>query len=308
MPRLTVFTPTYNRADVLGRVYVCLHEQTYRDFKWVIIDDGSTDQTSDLVAAFTEAADFPIEYHYQENRGKHVATNRAVAMCDTELFIIADSDDAFTKDAIEILVREWDAIPDKAAFKGVTCRVFEHDTGAPVGAAFPAERFDSTDEIAYFKLKMRSEKWMLFKTEALRAYPFPEIEDAHFYPETVTWQLMAKQYKTRYIDRCLREYYRDTTNSVTKGNSHRRYRENIHLWAHFINDESRFFWCYPKRFIQSYVGLSRDGFLNGYGAGEILGIANTGWKRFCAMVWMPFGWILYKRARRADAATLDRRN
>ncbi len=295
MPRLTVFTPTYNREATLNRVFECLQQQSYRDFKWLIIDDGSKDHTQEFVDSWIDIASFPIEYHFQENRGKHIATNRAVQMCGTELFIIADSDDAFTKNALEVLVREWDEIPDKTVFKGVSCRVFDHETGNPIGKAFPKERFDSTDEIAYFKLKMRSEKWTLFKTEALKEFPFPEIRDAHFYPETVTWQLMARKYKTRYINQCLREYYRDTGNSVTNSIGSRRYRENIHLWTHFINNEMGYFWCYPKRFIQSFVGLARDGFLNGYHVKDILSIPNTAWKRFCAIIWLPAGYVLYKR-------------
>lgn len=297
MERVTVFTPTYNREATLHRVFECLKKQTYRDFRWVIVDDGSKDCTEEAVRSFMQEADFPIEYSYQENRGKHIATNRAVAKCETELFVIADSDDAFVDNALEVLVGEWDSIPadEKPAFKGVSCRVFEHDTGNPIGPDFPEERFDSTDEIAYFKLKMRSEKWSLFKTEALREFPFPEIENAHFFPETVTWQMMAKKYKTRYINVCLREYYRDTDNSVTNGEKSVRYRENIHLWTHFINREFSFFRYYPKRFIQSFVGLSRDGFLNGYKACQILKIPNSAGKKILTALFLPAGYILYKR-------------
>ena len=303
MERLTVFTPTYNRANTIGRVFESLKRQTYKDFKWVIIDDGSTDDTKSLIASFIESAFFPIEYYYQENRGKHVAINRAVSSCKTELFIIADSDDAFVDNALEVLVKEWDSIPEekKEDYKGVNCRVFEHETGLPIGSGFPEERFDSTDEIAYFKLKMRSEKWNLFRTEALKEFPFPEIEGAHFYPETVIWQRMSQKYKTRYINECLREYYKDAENSVIHGEKSVRYKENIHLWTHFINNEFQFFRYYPKRFIQSFVGLVRDGYLNGMTTKEILNIPNTPIKKILTFLLLPAGMILYKISKRENS-------
>ena len=93
MERLTVFTPTYNRAAVLHRVYDSLVQQTYRDFRWLIVDDGSADDTKAVVDGFAAENKIVMEYVYQENQGKHIATNRAVAMTDSELFVIADSDD-----------------------------------------------------------------------------------------------------------------------------------------------------------------------------------------------------------------------
>ena len=87
MKRVTVFTPTFNRAGVLHRVYDSLEAQTYRDFSWLIVDDGSADNTRQVVEAFRMKASFPVDYVYQENQGKHIATNNAVAMTDTELFM-----------------------------------------------------------------------------------------------------------------------------------------------------------------------------------------------------------------------------
>lgn len=294
MERLTVFTPTYNRRNTIGRVYNSLCRQTYKDFRWLIIDDGSTDDTDALISEYKKHAPFPITYVYQKNTGKHIATNRAVEMTNSELFIIADSDDAFVDNAFETLVSIWDGIENQDEFKGVNCRVFDHDSGLGVGPEFPAELFDSTDEEAYFHLKLHSEKWNLFKTEALREFPFPEIKNAHFFPETVIWQRMARKYKTRFTNQCLREYFRDAANSVTKGEESVRYNENIHLWTHFINAEFKYFGYYPKRFIQSFIGLVRDGKLIGYSDKEILSIPNTLYKRALCLLFYPIGIVLYK--------------
>src|SRR6476619_6982250 len=83
----TVFTPTYNRARTLDRVYTSLKNQTFRDFEWIIVDDGSSDETSNLVQAWQQEAGFPVRYVYQPNLGKHVAFNRGVAEARGELFL-----------------------------------------------------------------------------------------------------------------------------------------------------------------------------------------------------------------------------
>ena len=111
--KITVFTPTYNRANSLGRVYDSLCQQTYRNFEWIVIDDGSSDGTEEVIRQYKSNANFPIYYIYQENSGKHVAINRAVERTDSEFFIIADSDDAFKPEALKTFIDAWNAIPDE---------------------------------------------------------------------------------------------------------------------------------------------------------------------------------------------------
>lgn len=296
MKRVTVFTPTFNRAGVLHRVYDSLTAQTFRDFAWLIVDDGSADDTRSVVEQFIEKAPFPIEYVYQENQGKHIATNNAVAMTDTELFIIADSDDAFTPNALERLVEAWDSIPDaqKQDYKGVICRCFDSRTKEPIGV-FPTAQFDSNDIDGYFKQKLAFEKWMLFRTDVLKEFPFPGSgEGLKFFPETVIWHRMGRKYKTRYIDDALREYFRDQDNALTH-NKTPRYRENVHLWAHFVNDSMDHFWDNPKLFIKSFVGISRDNILLGKRFGQIMVIPNKGWKKVVCGILYPAGWILSRK-------------
>lgn len=296
MKRLTVFTPTYNRAAVLHRVYDSLVCQTYRDFDWLIVDDGSTDDTKSVVEAFAAQSDFPIRYIYQENQGKHIATNRAVEQTQSELFVIADSDDSFTPDALQKLVAAWDSIAEaeKPHFKGVICRCYDSQTGEPIGI-FPAKTFDSNDLEGNFKYKLTFEKWMLFRTDVLREFPFPgEGEGLKFFPETVTWRTMARKYKTRYIDDALRCYYRDQANALTH-NKTPRYRENVHLWAHYVNDVTDYFWYNPAVFAKAYVGLCRDNILLGKDLKQILAIPNKGWKKAVSLAAYPAGWLLSRR-------------
>lgn len=296
MKRVTVFTPTYNRARVLHRVYDSLAAQTYTDFCWLIVDDGSGDDTRAVVKEFIAKNEFEIQYVYQENQGKHIATNRAVAMTNTELFVIADSDDAFTADALMRLVETWDSIPDghKHEYKGVICRCFDSQTKEPIGTC-PAKQFDSNDLDAYFKLKLNFEKWMLFRTEVLREFPFPGAGlGLKFFPETATWQDMARKYKTRYIDDPLREYFRDQDNALTHVKTP-RFRENVFLWAHYINDTMDYFWYKPGLFIKSFVGVCRDNILLGKNFRQIMQIPNRGWKKVVCAVFYPAGWILSRK-------------
>lgn len=108
MARLTVFTPTYNRKELLKRVYDSLLNQTVKDFVWLIVDDGSTDDTRSQVMEWINSAKITIRYEYCENGGKMRAHNRGVRLCDTQLFVCLDSDDYFVPDAVESLLEAWD--------------------------------------------------------------------------------------------------------------------------------------------------------------------------------------------------------
>ena len=134
----TVFTATFNRARVLHRVYDSLRAQTFRDFEWLVVDDGSTDGTGALVAAWRAEADFPIRYRYQENRGKHVACNRAVAEARGRFFLTLDSDDACVPQALARLNRHWEEIPEREqpGFSAVTVLCMDV-AGRIVGDRFP---------------------------------------------------------------------------------------------------------------------------------------------------------------------------
>ena len=106
--RLTVFTPTYNRRELLARAYASLKAQTSKDFEWLIVDDGSTDGTDDEVKKWIDEGVVPIRYAYRENGGKMRAHNTGVAMCNTPLFVCLDSDDQLTGTAVSDLLAAYD--------------------------------------------------------------------------------------------------------------------------------------------------------------------------------------------------------
>ena len=213
----TVFTPTYNRAHTLHRVYESLIAQTFRHFEWVIVDDGSTDNTRELVAKWQQTATFPIRYEWQENTGKAGAWNHGVRLANGELFLTLDSDDACVPNALERLKYHWDSIPgqQRDQFSAVTALCINQH-GKLVGDRFPEDVFDSTS----FEMKtvhnVFGEKWGFQRTEVMGQFNFPEIPNEKYISPSIVWNRISLHYKTRYINEALRIYYEDGPDSITR--------------------------------------------------------------------------------------------
>ena len=113
MATITVFTPAYNRAHTLPRTYESLRQQDCKDFVWLVVDDGSSDNTADLVKSWqTQDNGFEIRYLYKENGGMHTAHNAAYDVIDTELNICIDSDDCLADGAVRKIQDKWNAVKD----------------------------------------------------------------------------------------------------------------------------------------------------------------------------------------------------
>ena len=102
---ITVLTPTFNRGGRLQSLWNSLQKQTVKDFEWLVVDDGSTDGTKDLITQLQEKSDFPIRYIYKSNDGKHTALNVGIQTICSELIFIVDSDDCVTDDAVESILK-----------------------------------------------------------------------------------------------------------------------------------------------------------------------------------------------------------
>jgi glycosyltransferase involved in cell wall biosynthesis len=206
-PVFTVFTPTFNRKALLARVYECLCAQTFRDFEWLVIDDGSSDGTGELVQGWREEDVIEIVYQYQNNRGKHVAFNRGVALARGKLFLPLDSDDTCIPTALERFFHQWVAIPEgeRAEFSGITCLCADR-SGTTVGRRFPAPIVDSYPIEFIARLGGAGERWGFTRVEVLRAFPFPENAGERFVPEGLIWNRIGRVYKIRFIDEVLRVY------------------------------------------------------------------------------------------------------
>ena len=286
----TVFTPAYNRAKTLPRVFDALSKQTFKDFEWIVVDDGSSDNTREVIdKIITSKPDFPVRFFYQENSGKHIATNFAVQNAGGMFFITLDSDDSCVPEALEVFKEEWEKVPDdlKPKLKGISCRTCS-EQGRTNGGALPSEYIDTNDLDLRFKYKVEGELWGMTKIEILKSHPYPDVKGLHFYPENILWNNIGREYNTRFIDRALRVYINDTENALTnKGSS--AYKETFYMREHFINECWDYFKLDPKFFIKQTIGLSRDGILCGKRFGEIKSIPNSFSKKLLTVIKYPLG-------------------
>lgn len=199
--RITVFTPTYNRAHTLERLYRSLREQTFTDFEWLIIDDGSSDNTTEMVNQWIKEDNlFPIRYYSQENRGKHIAINSGLRKARGELFFTADSDDFLTNDALK-KVDDWvKSLPENKNFCGVVGNMGSSPTETPntvyKGKWRDANLLERYPEVS--DLPIDGERVFVFFTEIHNKYPYPEFQNEKFMTEAVTWNRMASDgYRVR---------------------------------------------------------------------------------------------------------------
>lgn len=197
--KVTVFTPTYNRAYIIEQLYRSLQRQICTDFEWLVVDDGSTDNTKDLFEKWKkEENPFPVRYYYTENGGKHCAINRGLELAKGELFFTVDSDDYLTDDAIEKVISWEVSLPKGERFCGVAGNLGvtadqtpNHIFKSEYVDASPLKRYDDID----------GERAMVFYTAIHRKYPYPVFENEKFMTEAVTWNRMARDgYKIRFYN------------------------------------------------------------------------------------------------------------
>lgn len=200
--RITVFTPAYNRGYIIENLYHSLQRQTYRNFEWLVVDDGSQDDTGKrFQRMMADENDFSIRYIRQENGGKHRAINAGVTEARGELFLIVDSDDYLTDDALEELDKVEKSIPaeEKDSFGGV-CGLKVYDTNRIIGTTFQGDTLDITmlQRNAY---GISGDKAETFYTQILRRYPFPEFPGEKFLTECVVWdKIAADGFKLRFYN------------------------------------------------------------------------------------------------------------
>lgn len=197
--KITVFTPTYNRAYTLERLYKSLMNQTCYDFEWLIVDDGSTDGTSALIDSFQNNQLFDVRYYRQENSGKHVAINNGVDLAEGELFFIVDSDDYLTDDAIEKIISWSSTLPSDDDYAGISGNR-GYSVNELIGTTFSGEYIDAT-ALEREKYSITGDKAEVFFTHVLRKYKFPVFENEKFMTENVVWYAIAADgYKIRWFN------------------------------------------------------------------------------------------------------------
>jgi glycosyltransferase involved in cell wall biosynthesis len=199
VPRLTVLTPTWNRAATLPRLHDTLLRQTFRDFEWLVVDDGSEDETRELVAGWAADDPFPVRYAHQPNQGKHVALNHGAREARGEFCAVIDSDDWYVDEGLERLVRRWGEIPDPAAFCEVQGLSVDQE-GRILGDRFPADVFDSDAWEMHYRHRVGGDKHGMIRTDVMREYPFPEDLGSPIVSPSLVWLRMSRRYRTRYVN------------------------------------------------------------------------------------------------------------
>lgn len=198
MDKLTILTPTYNRADYLPRLYESLKAQTNKDFLWLVVDDGSGDNTKELIASYGDGT-VEIRYIAQKNAGKHAALNRGISEIETELTFIVDSDDYLPENAVETILRyheKYRNTPNLCGYSFLRC----HADGRVNTAYFPSEELIGTYAEVRINGGIGGDKAEVFDTSILKQYPFPTFPGEKFLPEDVVWMRMSGPYQMVHIN------------------------------------------------------------------------------------------------------------
>lgn len=209
MATITVFTPTYNRAYVLDKCYQSLKRQTNKDFIWLIIDDGSTDNTKELVDGWLKNDNgFEIRYVYKENGGMHTGHNKAYELIDTELNVCIDSDDYMPDNAINDILEFWKVNRDNNYSGIVALDMYEN--GEIIGKKLPEQK--STTLSGYYLNGGKGDKKLIYRTEIMRKYPpYPEFKGEKFVPLDYKYLLADQDYELLIMNKpvCIVEYMED---------------------------------------------------------------------------------------------------
>jgi glycosyltransferase involved in cell wall biosynthesis len=198
---VSIVTATYDRAATLPALFASIVAQGV-DVEWVVVDDGSSDGTTELISDIAGSAPFPVRLLRQPNRGKHVALNRGIPMARGSLAALVDSDDALLPGGLARLLERWREIPAgrRSDFFGVVGRCVD-ETGRRIGDRFPGPRpVDCSWHDAVYVHRARGDRSGLLRTDVLRAHPFPEPEDRSFVMEGMVWRRIGRRYLTRYVD------------------------------------------------------------------------------------------------------------
>lgn len=190
---ITVVTPAYNRETTLPNLYQSLKNQTNKDFTWLVVDDGSTDDTEALILGYQQDAPFQVDYVKKENGGKHTALNVAIERVDTELFFIVDSDDVLTPDAIETIEEDWKRVNHENLCGIGYLRGYDETN--IIGDSYPQDGDCDNFIHVRYNLDVTGDKAEVWVTKLLKQYGgFPECEDERFISESVLWIKVSRSH------------------------------------------------------------------------------------------------------------------
>lgn len=233
MKTLTVFTPTFNRAYTLHKCYESLRRQTSKDFVWLIIDDGSSDNTKELVESWINEKEVDIRYHYQNNKGMHGAHNTAYELIDTQINTCIDSDDYMTDDAVEKIVEFWKSNRNRGLAGFVALDAYGN--GEIIGTKLPSDISETTYFDIYNTLSVKGDKKFIYRSDLTKLYPYPIFEGEKYVSLAYKYAKLDDDYKLGIMNEvvCIVEYMEDGSSL----NMFKQYRRNPRGFA-FIRIEN----------------------------------------------------------------------
>lgn len=203
---LSIITPTYNRSILLKRLYESLVMQTSKDFEWIIIDDGSIDDTREIVDCWIKQNKINIRYIYQENQGKYIAHNTGVKNANGDLCLCIDSDDYPTLNCVELILNHW-KINNKEMHSGIIA-LKSYSNNTIIGDRIPINVKETTLFDLSERNKISGDKTLVYRTSILKQNLFPEFKETKFVPECVVYDKIDRKYKLLVLNEniCICEY------------------------------------------------------------------------------------------------------
>lgn len=290
-PLITIVTPTYNRKDLLPRLYDSLCHQTSKNFEWLVVDDGSTDDTEELVNSqfIIHNSQFKVLYVRKQNGGKHTALNVAFDKVETELLMIVDSDDVLTPDAVETIERDWaeaKALETGRRLCGIGyLRGYDKDN--VIGDRYSQDHFVSDFIEERYNRGTDGDKAEVWVTECLRGFHFPEYEGEKFISESVAWIWLAERYDMLFENKII--YITEYLQGGLSDNGRRLRFQCPHLMAYgsLMTMTPRFSRKIRIKETLLYIVYSLFG---NFGWRKIFSCRYKGLVALCALP----GWLLYR--------------
>jgi glycosyltransferase involved in cell wall biosynthesis len=225
---ITILTSTYNRAYILDKAYQSLLRQTDADFEWIIIDDGSTDNTKELVENWIAENRITIIYEYKKNGGKQAALNDVFPLAKGELIIILDSDDYLSDDAVATIKHEWNqlSIQTRKEIAGLVFLRGYSSTTKPMSTFYPINYHRTNFIKLRHKDHVKGDKAEVLRTDIWREFPFPIYFGEKFCTEMVVFYRIARKYDAIFINKII--YFGDYLNDgLTAKLKHESARKNL---------------------------------------------------------------------------------
>ena len=283
---LAILTPTYNRAYILNKAYESLKKQTNHNFVWYIIDDGSTDNTEEIVKKFQKEKVLDIHYYYKENGGRHTAINYGVKKIKEDYILILDSDDKLLEKAVEEVLSKWKKYDKNSKICSISfLKVFPNKN--VIGKVYKEKEIQSNHIDFRYNRGLLGDMCEVWRTSILKKYPFPVFKNERFLSEAIIWNKIAFEYDTIYINKPI--YIADYLEDGLSNNSLKvRYKNPIGALENantFLN----------KRFkisIRLKNAILYDGF-SIISKRKFKNIINESNNKFLCILFYPLGYLFY---------------